>query len=195
MTNSEGALTLGILVRQIIRLKNKYKAEGEQSITHKNRGRTPIHAISDDIKDRAAELYTTKYHGSNSCHFAELLQEHEGIELSSSSVRRILLAKGLKQAKQRRRMKAHQPRQRRSQAGMLWQIDATPFAWLEDRVPPFSLHAAIDDATGIVVGAIFRPNECREGYSIVMQQASRNMAFHLAFTATDIRSSVHLMRS
>jgi len=53
---------------------------------------------------------------------------------------------------------------------MLWQIDATPYAWLEDRFPSFALHAAIDDATGIVVGAVFRPNECREGYSIVMQQ-------------------------
>ncbi|WP_141505992.1 ISNCY family transposase, partial [Paenibacillus luteus] len=157
-------------VRQIIRLKNKYKAEGEQGIAHKNRGRTPVHALSDDMKDRAAELYTAKYHGSNSCHFAELLQEHEDIELSSSSVRRILLAKGLKTAKQRRRTKAHQPRQRRAQAGMLWQIDATPYAWLEDRTPAFALHAAIDDATGIVVGAAFRPNECREGYSVVMQQ-------------------------
>ncbi|GIP36717.1 ISNCY family transposase [Paenibacillus sp. J2TS4] len=169
MTNSEGAMTLGISVRQMIRLKNKYKAEGAPGIAHKNRGRKPVHALSDEMKDRTAELYTSKYHGSNSCHFAELLQEHEDIQLSSSSVRRILLAKGLKQAKQRRRT-AHQPRQRRAQAGMLWQIDATPYAWLEDRAPAFALHAAIDDATGIVVGAVFRPNECREGYSLVMQQ-------------------------
>ena len=170
MTNNEGAIALGITIRQIIRLKNKYISEGAQGIAHKNRGRKPAHALSEETKEQAATLYTTKYHGSNSCHFAELLQEHEGMELSSSSVRRILLAKGLKQAKQRRRSKAHQPRQRRAQAGMLWQIDATPYAWLEDRAPAFALHAAIDDSTGIVVGAIFRPNECREGYSLVMQQ-------------------------
>lgn len=53
---------------------------------------------------------------------------------------------------------------------MLWQIDATPYAWLEERAPVFALHAAIDDATGIVVGGIFLPNECREGYARVMQQ-------------------------
>jgi hypothetical protein len=81
-----------------------------------------------------------------------------------------LLAKGIKQVKQRRRSKAHQPRERKPQAGMLWQIDATPYAWLEDRAPAFTLHAAIDDATGTVVGAVFRPTECREGYSLVMQQ-------------------------
>ncbi|WP_338551945.1 ISNCY family transposase [Paenibacillus sp. KS-LC4] len=180
LTNSEGALTLGISVRQIIRLKNKYKAEGESGIAHKNRGRKPIHALKEDIKERAAELYTAKYQGSNSCHFAELLQEHENMELSRSSVRRILLAKGLKQAKQRRQTKTHQPRQRRAQAGMLWQIDAASYAWLEEHTPAFSLHAAIDDATGTVVGAVFRPNECREGYSIVMQQGIQKYGIPLS---------------
>ena len=170
MTNNEGAFALGLSTRQVIRLKNKYEAEGAKGIIHKNRGKKPVHALSEETIDRAAALYESKYHGSNSCHFAELLQEHEDMKLSASSARRILLTKGLKQAKQRRRTKAHQPRQRRAQAGMLWQIDATPYAWLEDRSPSFALHAAIDDATGIVVGAVFRPNECREGYSIVMQQ-------------------------
>lgn len=56
---------------------------------------------------------------------------------------------------------------------MLWQIDASPYAWLEDRAPVFTLHGAIDDATGTVVGAVFRPTECREGYSLVMQQGIR----------------------
>lgn len=170
MTNNEGAIALGLSIRQIIRLKNKYIAEGAQGIIHKNRGRKPAHALTEETINEVAALYESKYHGSNSCHFAELLQEHEDIKLSSSSTRRILLAKGLKQARQRRRTKVHQPRQRRGQAGMLWQIDATPYAWLEDHTPAFALHAAIDDATGIVVGAVFRPNECREGYSVVMQQ-------------------------
>lgn len=34
-----------------------------------------------------------------------------------------------------------------------------------------TLHGAIDDATGIVVGAVFRPTETREGYFAVMRQA------------------------
>lgn len=170
MTNAEGAATLGITIRQLIRLKNTYKEKGEQAIAHQNRGRKPSHAVSEEMKDRVVELYRTKYYGSNNCHFSELLLEHERLEHSSSTVRRILLERGIKQAKQRRRGKAHQPRKRRTQAGMLWQIDATPYAWLEDRAPAFALHAAIDDATGIVVGAVFSPTECREGYSLVMQQ-------------------------
>jgi transposase len=170
MTNMEAAAVLGITTRQVIRLKKKYMGEGTAGIAHQNRGRKPVHALEDNMKERVIELYANKYHGSNSCHFAELLDEHESITLSSSSVRRILLERGMKQAKQRRRSKAHQPRKRKPQAGMLWQIDATPYSWLEDRAPAFALHAAIDDATGTVVGAVFRKTECREGYSLVMQQ-------------------------
>lgn len=171
MTNKEGAAALGLTERQVIRLKRIYQERGgAQALAHRNRGRKPKHTLTEDVKEKTAELYITKYHGSNNCHFAELLEEHESIQLSPSSVRRILLEKGIKQAKQRRRSKAHQPRKRKPQAGMLWQIDATPYAWLENRAPVFALHAAIDDATGTVVGAVFRSTECREGYSIVMQQ-------------------------
>ncbi|MBP2120681.1 hypothetical protein [Cohnella lubricantis] len=128
----------------MIRLKKKYQTEGgAQAIAHRNRGRKPKHALTDEVKEQAAALYLAKYHGSNNCHFAELLEEHESLKLSHSSVRRILLSKGIKQAKQRRRRKAHQPRERKPQAGMLWQIDATPYAWLEDRAPSFALHACV----------------------------------------------------
>jgi transposase len=169
-TNSEGAVALGLSTRQIIRLKQKYLIEGAHGIIHQNRGRKPAHTIEDALKERVIELYRTKYTGSNYCHYSELLEEHEFIRLSVPTIRRILLQAGLKQVKQRRRKKAHQPRNRKPQAGMLWQTDATPYAWLEDRAPAFTLHAAIDDATGTVVGATFLPNECREGYSHVMKQ-------------------------
>lgn len=171
MTNEEGAAALGLSNRQVIRLKKKYMTEGgAAALAHRSRGKKPVHTLAEEVRERVATLYSQQYAGSNSCHFAELLEEREALVLSASSVRRILLAKGLKQAKQHRRKKAHQPRERRSQAGALWQIDATPYAWLENRAPAFALHAAIDDATGIVVGAVFRPTECSEGYTQVMLQ-------------------------
>ena len=170
MTNAEGAATLGLSERQIVRLKSKYQEGGPQALAHRNRGRKPKHAITDEVKDQVVQLYNVKYLGSNNCHFSELLEEHEALELSPSSVRRILLDRGIKMVKPRRRSKSHQPRNRKPQAGMLWQIDATPYAWLEGRAPAFALHAAIDDATGTVIGAVFRPTECREGYSEVMKQ-------------------------
>lgn len=167
----EAATLLQLSTRQVLRLKKTYLKEGAEGIAHKNRGRKPVHAIADSIKDQVASLYQNTYHGCNNCHFAELLQEHESLTLSVSTVRRILLEKGLKQVKQRRRGSIHRPRNRKPQAGMLWQIDASAYDWLEDRGPKLTLHAAIDDATGIVVGAVFRPTETQEGYFTVMQQA------------------------
>ena len=171
LTVREGAELLELSTRQLLRLKKRYLTEGVQGIAHKNRGRKPVHTIPDPVKKHVIQLYREKYNGSNNCHFAELLEEHESLKLSPSSVRRILLAEGLKQNKQRRRHKAHQPRSRKSQAGMLWQIDASPYEWLEGRGPKLTLHGAIYDATGKVVGATFRLTETREGYFTVMRQA------------------------
>jgi SPP1 family predicted phage head-tail adaptor len=99
---------------------------------------------------------------------------------SPSSVRRLLLGAGIKRAKQRRRPKVHRPRLRKEQAGMLWQTDATPYDWLEGRGSIMALVAAIDDATGIVVGAIFRPHEDMAGYFEVMRQGIQHNGLPLA---------------
>src|SRR5690606_12195560 len=124
--------------------------------------------------------YQSRYFGSNSTHFTELLAEHENIRLSVSSVRRILIQGGLRPARVRRRTKIHRSRPRKPQAGMLWQIDASPFAWLEDRGPELTLHGIIDDATGEVIAAAFRPTETLEGYVAVMMEGLRRKGVPLA---------------
>jgi hypothetical protein len=48
---------------------------------------------------------------------------------------------------------------------MLWQTDATPYEWLGAETEKFALHAVIDDATSIVVGALFTEHECALGYT------------------------------
>ena len=52
-----------------------------------------------------------------------------------------------------------------------FEIDASPYAWLEDRGPERTLRGMIDDATGMVVGALFRPTQTREGYFSAMKHA------------------------
>lgn len=49
-------------------------------------------------------------------------------------------------------------------------MDASPHHWLEDRPEPFSLHAAIDDASGKIVAAMFRSQEDTTGYFMITQQ-------------------------
>jgi transposase len=180
MTYSEGAETLGVSSRQFRRLKTKYLKEGEPGLIHGNRGRKPKNIIPEGLRGRVVSLYEEKYYDSNFCHLSQLLGEHDGIEISPSSVGRILKLSGKVPKHQRRQAKKHRPRERRAQAGMLWQIDATPYEWLGKDCGKFALQAAIDDATGIVTGAFFTPNECMEGYSEVMKQGIKRYGVPLS---------------
>ena len=180
LTEQDVARNLGISVRQAYRLKAKYRHGGAQAIAHGNRGRKPAHTLADSLKQHVQHLYQGRYFGCNATHFTELLAEHENIRLSVSSVRRILLQGGLRPARVRRRTKIHRPRPRKPQAGMLWQIDASPYAWLEDRGPQLTLHGIIDDATGEVIAAAFRPTETLEGYVTVMIEGLRRKGVPLA---------------
>ena len=172
MSFHQGAQSLGITERQLRRLRRRYEERGAAGLIHGSRGHRPAHALSEKIKGEVARLFEEKYPNSNYTHCAELLAEHDGIALSVSSVGRILKSSGheSKHHRKRRPRKKHQRRERRSQAGMLWQTDATPFAWLGEDVGKFALHAMIDDATGIVTGAHFTKNECSEGYAVAMQE-------------------------
>ena len=53
-------------------------------------------------------------------------------------------------------------------------------AWLEQRGPRFALLLAVDDATGAVVHALFRPAEDARGYFLLMEQVLRRSGIPLA---------------
>lgn len=138
-------------------------------MTHKNKGRKPQHALTDDIRKTLIELKQTKYQEANFAHFQELLEEHEGICVSYPTVYRVLSQAGIASPKKHRKRKVHHRRKRKPQEGMLVQIDASPHSWIlgEDA---FSLHGAIDDATGKIMALFYTRNECLEGYFQVMDQ-------------------------
>jgi transposase InsO family protein len=136
--------------------------------------------LPQELKKEVLRLFEEKYNDSNFFHCSELSEEHEGIKLSPSSIGRILKSAG-KESKRavKRRPKKHQRRERRTQAGMLWQTDATPYEWLGKERGYFALHAVIDDATGIVTGAVFTKNECAEGYSLAMKEGIKKYGIPL----------------
>lgn len=171
LTTKEAAQLLGLSPRQIFRLKNKVIQKGETGIIHNNCGRKPAHALPNPLKEKILALLTSEtYHNCNDYHFADLLARHEGISVSPSTVRRIRREAQISPKRKRRPPKVYRPRERRSQAGALIQMDASPHHWLEERAESMSLHAAIDDATGKVVGAVFRSEEDLKGYFIITQQ-------------------------
>jgi hypothetical protein len=110
-----------------------------------------------------------RYSGFNQQHFSEMLAEREGIHLSRSSVRRILAKAGIASPRRRRPAKHRVRRERYPQEGMLVQIDGSPHRWFGPKGPERTLLAAIDDATGKVLGAVFRQHEDAQGYFLLMR--------------------------
>ena len=160
----EAANLMGISERHTWRLLAAYRREGAAALAHKNRGRSPWNSKNPNLLGRVVELARDRYQGVNHCHLTELLAEREGITLSRSTVRRLLLWNGLMSPRHRRGPCHRCRRQRMPQEGMLVQIDGSHHKWLEDRGPSFTLVLAIDDATGSVPFALFQEQEDTVGY-------------------------------
>lgn len=155
---AEAASLMGVSERQAWRLLAAYRKEGLAALAHGNRGRKPAHTTKEETKRKVLELALGRYSGFNHSHFTEKLEEPEGINLSRSTVRRILATGGLRSPRKRRAPKHRSRRERRSQEGMMLQIDGSPHDWLQGRGPQLTLVGAIDDATG-TVHALFREAE------------------------------------
>lgn len=168
---AEAGALIGVSERQVRRLLSAYQRDGPRGIVHGNRGRSPVHATSVEIRDRVVAFATGQYAGVNHSHLAELLGEREGLHLSRATLQRILADEGIRSPKPQRRRSTHRSRRERyPQEGMLLQIDASHHHWFGRDLPRVALLAVIDDATGKVPAAWFQPTEDASGYMTVLRQ-------------------------
>lgn len=167
----QAAVVLGLSLRQVRRLLARYRHEGAAALAHGNRGRAPVHRVSAAVRAWVEALARDpRYAGCNHSHFTELLgSEPHHLVLSRPSVRRILLAAGMRSPRRRRAPKHRSRRERMPQEGMLLQWDGSRHDWLEGRGPWLTLVGAIDDATGTVPAARFRQQEDGQGYLLVLR--------------------------
>lgn len=173
ITNQEGARALRVSVRQFKRLKARVRAEGVRGLLHRARGQPSRRRLPPALRDKIVALMTSTYEGFNDAHLTEKLQEQHALPVSRATVRRVRLALG-RPARRRRRAPQHRARRERAPAmGLLVQLDASPFAWLEDRGPAATLHGLIDDATSRPLALWFRPTEDLHGYLTVLAQTCR----------------------
>ena len=102
MGMGKAAEVLGICERQGWRILAAYREEGVAGLAHGNRGRKPVHTLGEEMRSQVVNLAREKYKGFNHQHLTEKLGEEEGLEVSRSSVRRILLAAGMGSPRKRR---------------------------------------------------------------------------------------------
>lgn len=161
------------------------------------------------------DLYQTKYYNCNLTHYCELLEEHEQIKVSVSTISNILkenfilspkanrsskkaMKEQLKALKSKAKSKkevtsiqssildledSHPRRPRCAYFGEMLQMDASQHIWFGDTKT--HLHIAIDDATGLIVGAYFDKQETLNGYYNVLHQILVNYGVPYQFLQID----------
>ncbi len=125
MTGREASEVVDLSLRHVRRLLRTYRREGAAALAHGNRGRKPYNALDEGVRRKVSELGGSTYACCNNQHTTELLAEREGITLSRSSVRRILLGAGIRSPRKRRAPKHRSRRERYPKEGMLLQIDGS----------------------------------------------------------------------
>ena len=169
LTPPQAAEVLCLSERQVWRMLAAYRQEGVAALAHGNRGRTPSNTVEPTVRQQVVAFAQSAYAGCNHQHLSELLAEREGIRLSRSTLRRILLGAGLPSPRTRRAPQHRRRRERLPQEGMLLQLDASLHDWLEGRGPRLTLLGAIDDATSKVAAARFQQQEDAAGYFLLFQ--------------------------
>ena len=180
ITIGQAAELMDLSERHARRLLAAYRELGAEALAHGNHGRRPHNAVPEAVAATVVRLAATRYGGANHTHLTELLDEQEGIAIGRSTVRRILVRAGMPSPRRRRPPQHRVRRERMPRAGMLLQVDGSHHAWLEQRGPRFALLLAVDDATGAVVHALFRPAEDARGYFLLMEQVLRRSGIPLA---------------
>ena len=154
MTLKAAAVMLRVSYRQSKRLYAAYMKKGDVALIHGNYGKRSNNRTEESVLTRAVEAYRQRYNDFGPTFAAEKLAEEEGIIISVSVLRRLLIAtgdwKGVRHSKEYRSR-----RERRECFGELVQFDGSHHKWFEDRGPACCLMTMIDDATNTRISCFF----------------------------------------
>jgi len=170
LSQTRAAKELGLSLRQVQRLYQRFKKEGVKALASQQRGKPSNHRLPPIIKARILELVTCElYSGFGPTLMREKLSEVYKIVVSRETTRQIMIQSGVWSQKKEKRPVIHQQRKRRAHYGELIQIDGSPHKWFESRAEACDLIIYIDDATGHIYGRFF-PSETSAAYMTLMRE-------------------------
>src|SRR3989338_599313 len=149
------ARQLNISIRQVRRLKKRYKKEGKSGLVHRSRGRQSNRAIPACKKEEVLSLITEYYPDFGPTLTCEKLEEIHHLSFSDETIRKIMIEGHLWLPKKKKVKDIHPYRERRACLGELVQFDGSPHDWFEGRCPACTLIAFIDDATSGIMDGVF----------------------------------------
>ncbi|HHT38031.1 MAG TPA: ISNCY family transposase [Mollicutes bacterium] len=170
-TIERAAVVLGYNKYYIKKLVTEYMNFGVECLIHKSKGLPSNRRANLELKSLIIDLYKKNYLGFNFTHFREKLLKNHNIQIPYTTCKNYLNSSGIFSPRSHRiksKKDIHSLRPRRELFGELIQMDASIHLWFGD--DKTHLHAAIDDATGIIVGAHFSKQETLKSYYIVLRQ-------------------------
>lgn len=150
----EAAKFLGLCTKQIARIAQRVRNEGDKGIIHKARGKPSNRALPEALKAKTIKLYRKKYYDFGPTFANEKLFEINKIKIGNQTLRNWLIEDSAWHITHKRR-KHRQWRPRKECFGQMAQIDGSHHKWFEDRAPECVLMGHIDDATGKVSGKFY----------------------------------------
>ena len=163
----EGMRRTGLSRSQFQRYVRRYRRQGPPGIVHGNRGRPSRRRTPEAARQRIVALLEGAV-VLNDCHVRDLLAE-DGLLVSADTVRRVRQELGRPPKQRRRPTRYRQRREREGQSGSMVLIDGSPFCWLGEDQPRWTLVGAVDDATGSILTLTLRPNEDLHGYVVMLR--------------------------
>lgn len=162
INTTTAASQLSISIRQVKRLKVKFKEKGHDGLIHGSRGRSGLRKTDIHIEANIVRIIKEQYRDFGPTMAGEKLQEVHGITVSDETIRAIMIRNQLWKSRKRKRSQYFTWRPRRASYGELQQFDGSYHNWFEGRnplLPEACLLASIDDATGKITHAVMGVNE------------------------------------
>ena len=165
---AKAAELLKVSYRQVLRIWQRFGAEGSLGLKHGLRDRPSNRQIEPGRRERVLELYQAKYGDFGPTLALEYLRKVDGEDLSKETLRGWLIGAGV--WRPRRRGSPHREwRERRAHWGELVQMDGSEHDWFEGRGDRASLMVMIDDATNWTHAKFF-PSETTYAAMTVFQE-------------------------
>ena len=159
ITNKEASVRLRLKVRQVQNIKRAVEKDGKSGIIHKSKGQTSGSATAETIVKKAAAYFAEKKHRDFGPAFAQEKLAHSGIVMNTETLRLLMIKKEIWKPHPRRGPHiVREWRERKESFGELIQFDGSYHDWFENGGGECFL-AAIDDATGAIIHAVFEDTE------------------------------------
>jgi biotin operon repressor len=178
----QAARELGITSRQIRRLLQRLKKDGDRAVIHKLRGRPSNRRTGVKTREKIVRVLSEEvYRDFGPTLASEYLADKHGIRIGREALRQVMISAGLWHARGQKVEAVHQWRERRCCRGELIQWDTSTHDWLEGRGETIYLIHMIDDATSELTARFVRHDSTEENMRVLrfyLERHGRPVAFY-----------------